>query len=298
VPIDTISTGCLSFDLALGVGGFPRGRVCEIYGQEASGKTTVCLHLIANAQKSGGIGAIIDAEHALDPIYAKNLGVDTDNLLVSQPDYGEQALEIADALVKSGEVDIIVVDSVAALIPKNELDGNYGDAQMGLQARMMSQAMRKLTSAVHKSNCCLVFINQLRSKIGIVFGNPEVTTGGNALKFYSSVRCDVRRIAQIKDGDNVVGSRTRVKIIKNKLSAPYKEAEFDILYGKGISRFGDIIDIASDQGIVQKSGSWFSYGSERIGQGKSNVVEYLESNPEIADKLEAEIRAKLGLKEK
>jgi len=290
VPVDVISTGCLSFDEALGVGGLPRGRVVEIYGPESSGKTTAALHVIANAQKAGGMAAFIDAEHALDPKYAKNLGVDTDNLLVSQPDYGEQALEIADALIKSGEIDVLVIDSVAALIPKNELDGDYGDSQMGLQARMMSQAMRKLTSAVHKSNCCLIFINQLRDKIGVMWGSPETTTGGKALKFYASIRVDIRRIAQIKDGEAIVGSRTKVKIVKNKVAAPFKEAEFDILYGKGISREGDLLELAALRGVVDKSGAWYSYNGERIGQGKANVVEYLEQNPAIADKIEAEIR--------
>lgn len=293
VPVDVISTGCLSFDEALGVGGFPRGRVVEIYGPESSGKTTAALHVIANAQKARGMAAFIDAEHALDPKYAKNLGVDTDNLLVSQPDYGEQALEIADALIKSGEIDVLVIDSVAALIPKNELDGDYGDQQMGLQARMMSQAMRKLTSAVHKSNCCLIFINQLRDKIGVMWGSPETTTGGKALKFYSSVRVDIRRISQIKEGDAVIGSRTKVKIVKNKVAAPFKEAEFDILYGKGISREGDLLELAAIRNVVEKSGAWYSYKGERIGQGKQNVVEYLEQNPEIANKIEAEVRKEL-----
>ena len=290
VPVDVISTGCLSFDEALGVGGFPRGRVCEIYGPESSGKTTAALHVIANAQKSGGLAAFVDAEHALDPKYAKKLGVDTDNLLVSQPDYGEQALEIADALIKSGEIDVLVIDSVAALIPKNELDGNYGDSQMGLQARMMSQAMRKLTSAVHKSNCCLIFINQLRDKIGVMWGSPETTTGGKALKFYASIRVDIRRIAQIKDGDEIVGSRTKVKIVKNKVAAPFKEAEFDIRYGEGISREGDVLDNAVSLSVIDKSGSWFSHKNERLGQGREQVIAILKQNSDWLDRIEKEVR--------
>jgi recombination protein RecA len=294
VPVKVFSTGCLSFDRALVIGGFPRGRVCEMYGPESSGKTTAALQVIASAQKisKDGHSAYIDAEHALDLKYARNLGVDVDNLLVSQPDYGEQALEIADALIKTGEIDVLVIDSVAALIPKNELEGDYGDSQMGLQARMMSQAMRKLTGIVHKSDTCVIFINQIRDKIGVMWGSPETTTGGKALKFYSSIRCDIRRIGQIKDGENIVGSRTKVKIVKNKCARPYQEAEFDILYGKGISRHADLLDLSVQGGLIEKSGSWFSCSGERIGQGRANAIEFLETNPEVADKLEAEIRAK------
>src|ERR1700750_1485446 len=265
VPISTISTGSISFDAALGVGGVPRGRVVEIFGPESSGKTTITLQIIAEAQKAGGLAAFVDAEHALDPGYAKKLGVDVDNLLVSQPDYGEQALEIVDALVKSGAIDVLVVDSVAALVPKAELDGEMGDSHMGLQARLMSQALRKLTGTVSKSRTCLIFINQIREKIGVMFGNPETTTGGRALKFYSSVRVDIRRIGAIKDGDLVVGSRTKVKIVKNKTAAPFREAEFDIMYGEGISREGDVLDLAVTHNIVEKSGAWYSYSGERIG---------------------------------
>jgi recombination protein RecA len=295
VPIAVIPTGSISFDAALGVGGFPRGRVVEIFGPESSGKTTIALQVIAEAQKTGGMAAFVDAEHALDPGYAKKLGVDVDNLLVSQPDYGEQALEITEALVRSNAIDVLVVDSVAALVPKAELDGEMGDSHMGLQARLMSQALRKLTGTVSKSRTCLIFINQIREKIGVMFGNPETTTGGRALKFYSSVRIDIRRIAAIKDGDVVVGSRTKVKVVKNKVAAPFREAEFDILYGEGISREGDLLDLAANQNIVEKSGSWFSYKGERIGQGRENARAFLKENKDTMAKLEAEIRKALGL---
>ncbi|HWG50801.1 MAG TPA: recombinase RecA [Candidatus Acidoferrales bacterium] len=296
VPIAVISTGSISFDAALGVGGFPRGRVVEIFGPESSGKTTVALQVIAEAQKAGGMAAFVDAEHALDPIYAKKLGVDVDNLLVSQPDYGEQALEIAEALVRSNAIDVLVVDSVAALVPKAELEGEMGDSHMGLQARLMSQALRKLTGIVSKSRTCMVFINQIREKIGVMFGNPETTTGGRALKFYSSVRVDIRRIGAIKDGDLVVGSRTKIKVVKNKTAAPFREAEFDIMYGEGISREGDLIDLGVDKGLVEKSGAWFSYKDERIGQGRENAKQFLRENKDIAAKVEAELRRELGLK--
>ena len=295
VPISVISTGSISFDAALGVGGVPRGRVIEIFGPESSGKTTIALEVIAEAQKNGGMAAFVDAEHALDPIYAKKLGVDVDNLLVSQPDYGEQALEIAEALVRSGAIDVLVVDSVAALVPKAELDGEMGDSHVGLQARLMSQALRKLTGIVAKSRTCLIFINQIREKIGVMFGNPETTTGGRALKFYSSVRIDIRRIGAIKDGDQVVGSRTKVKIVKNKTAAPFREAEFDIVYGEGISREGDLIDLAVNLNLVEKSGAWFSYRSDRIGQGRENAKQFLKENVDIREKLEAEVRKALGL---
>jgi recombination protein RecA len=295
VPISVIPTGAISFDAALGVGGFPRGRVIEIFGPESSGKTTIALQVIAEAQKSGGMAAFVDAEHALDPIYAKKLGVDVDNLLVSQPDYGEQALEITEALVRSGAIDVLVVDSVAALVPKAELDGEMGDSHVGLQARLMSQALRKLTGTVSKSRTCLIFINQIREKIGVMFGNPETTTGGRALKFYSSVRIDIRRIAAIKEGDQVMGSRTKVKIVKNKVAAPFREAEFDIMYGEGISREGDMLDLAANNDIVEKSGSWFSYKGERIGQGRENAKAFLKENKDIAAKIEADVRKKLGL---
>ncbi len=295
VPISVISTGAISFDAALGVGGFPRGRVVEIFGPESSGKTTIALQVVAQAQKQGGMAAFVDAEHALDPIYANKLGVDVDNLLVSQPDYGEQALEIAEALVRSGAIDVLVVDSVAALVPKAELDGEMGDSHVGLQARLMSQALRKLTGIVAKSNTCLVFINQIREKIGVMFGNPETTTGGRALKFYSSVRIDIRRIGAIKDGDQVVGSRTRVKVVKNKVAAPFREAEFDMMYGEGISREGDLIDLAVNANLVEKSGSWFSYKGERIGQGRENAKQFLKDNKDLAAKIEAEVRKALGL---
>ena len=295
VPIAVISTGAISFDAALGVGGFPRGRVVEIFGPESSGKTTIALQVIAEAQKTGGMAAFVDAEHALDPGYAKKLGVDVDNLLVSQPDYGEQALEITEALVRSNAIDVLVVDSVAALVPKAELDGEMGDSHMGLQARLMSQALRKLTGTVAKSRTCLIFINQIREKIGVMFGNPETTTGGRALKFYSSVRIDIRRIAAIKEGDVVTGSRTRVKIVKNKVAAPFRESEFDILYGEGISREGDLIDLAVAQNILEKSGSWFSYKGERIGQGRENARSFLKENKDTMAKLDAEVRKALGL---
>jgi len=295
VPISVISTGAISFDAALGVGGFPRGRVIEVFGPESSGKTTITLQVIAEAQKMGGMAAFVDAEHALDPAYAKRLGVDVDNLLVSQPDYGEQALEITEALVRSNAIDVLVVDSVAALVPKAELDGEMGDSHMGLQARLMSQALRKLTGTVSKSRTCLIFINQIREKIGVMFGNPETTTGGRALKFYSSVRVDIRRIAAIKEGDLVVGSRTKVKVVKNKVAAPFREAEFDIMYGEGISREGDMLDLAANNNIVEKSGSWFSYKGERIGQGRENAKTFLKDNKDIATKIEAEVRKALGL---
>jgi recombination protein RecA len=295
VPISVISTGAISFDAALGVGGFPRGRVIEIFGPESSGKTTIALQVIAEAQRQGGMAAFVDAEHALDPIYANKLGVDVDNLLVSQPDYGEQALEIAEALVRSGAIDVLVVDSVAALVPKAELDGEMGDSHVGLQARLMSQALRKLTGIVSKSHTCLVFINQIREKIGVMFGNPETTTGGRALKFYSSVRIDIRRIAAIKDGDQVVGSRTRVKIVKNKTAAPFREAEFDMMYGEGISREGDLLDLAVNGNLVEKSGSWFSYKGERIGQGRENAKQFLKANKDIAARIEEDVRKSLGL---
>ncbi len=295
VPVSVISTGSLSFDDALGVGGMPRGRVVEIFGPESSGKTTVALQVIAEAQKQNGMAAFIDAEHALDPGYARKLGVDIDNLLVSQPDYGEQALEIVEALVRSNAIDIVVVDSVAALVPKAELDGEMGDSHMGLQARLMSQALRKLSGFVARSNTCLLFINQIREKIGVIFGNPETTTGGRALKFYSSVRVDIRRIAAIKEGDRVVGNRTRVKIVKNKVAAPFRNAEFDILYGEGISKEGDLLDMAVEKRFIEKSGSWFSYGSERIGQGRENARTFLRDNPDLYGKLMTELRKSPGL---
>ena len=296
VPISVIGTGSISFDAALGVGGVPRGRVIEIFGPESSGKTTITLQIIAEAQRTGGLAAFVDAEHALDPLYAKKLGVDTDNLLISQPDYGEQALEITEALVKSGAIDVLVIDSVAALVPKAELDGEMGDSHVGLQARLMSQALRKLTGTVAKSRTCLIFINQIREKIGVMFGNPETTTGGRALKFYSSVRIDIRRIGAVKDGDVVVGSRTKVKIVKNKVAAPFRDAEFDILYGEGISREGDTLDLAVLHNIVEKSGAWYSYSGERIGQGRENVRNYLKENKETFVRIDTELRQKLGLK--
>ena len=295
VPIAVISSGAISIDAALGTGGFPRGRVCEIFGPESSGKTTISLQVIAEAQKRGGMAAFIDVEHALDPIYARKLGVDVDNLLVSQPDYGEQALEIADTLVRSGAVDVVVIDSVAALVPKAELEGEMGDSHMGLQARLMSQALRKLTGIVSKSKTCLIFINQIRDKIGVMFGSPETTTGGRALKFYSSVRVDIRRIAAIKDGDTVVGNRTKVKIVKNKLASPFREAEFDIIYGEGISKEGDLIDLGVANNVIEKSGSWLSYKGERIGQGRENAKQFLKDNPDIRQKIELEVRRALGL---
>src|SRR3984885_1567320 len=295
VPVAVISTGSLSVDAALGIGGFPRGRICEVYGPESSGKTTLALQVVAEAQKKGGMAAFIDVEHALDPAYARKLGVDVDNLLVSQPDYGEQALEIVGALVSSGSIDVLVVDSVAALVPKAELDGEMGDSHMGLQARLMSQALRKLTGIASKSKTCLIFINQIREKIGVMFGSPETTTGGRALKFYSSVRIDIRRIAAIKDGDIVTGSRTRVKIVKNKVAAPFREAEFDILYGEGISREGDLLDIAVNNNLLEKSGSWYSYKGERIGQGRENARQFLKDNKDVMAKLDTEVRKALGL---
>jgi recombination protein RecA len=295
VPVSVIPSGCLSIDAALGVGGFPRGRVIEIYGPESGGKTTMTLHVIAEAQKLGGQAAFIDAEHALDPVYARKLGVDVDNLLVSQPDNGEQALEIAETLIRSGGVDIVVVDSVAALVPKAELEGDMGDPQMGLQARLMSQALRKLTGIVSKSRTCLIFINQIREKIGVMFGNPETTTGGRALKFYASMRVDIRRIQAIKEGDKVVGSRTRAKVVKNKVAAPFREAEFDIVYGEGISREGDLIDLGVDKGVLEKSGTWISFGGERMGQGRENARIFLKENKDIRDKLENTLRKKLEI---
>jgi recombination protein RecA len=291
--IEAISTGSIGLDVALGIGGLPRGRVVEIYGPESSGKTTLTLQVIAEAQKLGGTAAFVDAEHALDPSYAGKLGVDVDELLVSQPDTGEQALEITDMLVRSGAVDIVIVDSVAALTPKAEIEGEMGDSHMGLQARLMSQALRKLTGNIKRSNTMVVFINQIRMKIGVMFGSPETTTGGNALKFYSSVRLDIRRIGAIKKGDEVIGNQTRVKVVKNKVSPPFKQAEFEILYGEGISRHGEIIDLGVQHGIVDKAGSWYSYGDDRIGQGKENVREFLRNNPEMADEIEGKIRAKL-----
>ena len=295
VPISVISTGSISFDAALGVGGVPRGRVIEIFGPESSGKTTITLQIIAEAQRNGGLAAFVDAEHALDPVYARKLGVDTDNLLISQPDYGEQALEITEALVRSGAIDVLVVDSVAALVPKAELDGEMGDSHVGLQARLMSQALRKLTGTVSKSRTSLIFINQIREKIGVMFGNPETTTGGRALKFYSSVRVDIRRIAAVKEGDVVTGSRTKVKIVKNKVAAPFREAEFDILYGEGISREGDVLDLAVLHNIVEKSGAWYSYDGERLGQGRENVRGFLKDHVDIFTKLDAQVRQKLGI---
>jgi recombination protein RecA len=295
VPISVISTGSVSFDAALGVGGFPRGRVVEVFGPESSGKTTIALQVIAEAQKTGGMAAFVDAEHALDPQYAKKLGVDVDNLLVSQPDYGEQALEITEALVRSNAIDVLVVDSVAALVPKAELEGEMGDSHMGLQARLMSQALRKLTGTVSKSRTCLIFINQIREKIGVMFGNPETTTGGRALKFYSSMRIDIRRIAAIKEGDIVVGSRTKVKVVKNKVAAPFREAEFDIMYGEGISREGDLLDLAVTHDLVEKSGAWYSYKGERIGQGRENARAFLKENKDIMAKIEAEVRKALNI---
>ncbi|MGH9357747.1 MAG: recombinase RecA [Terriglobia bacterium] len=295
VPVEVIPTGALSIDAALGVGGMPRGRVVEIYGPESSGKTTIALHVIAEAQRRGGMAAFVDAEHALDAAYAQRLGVDVDNLLVSQPDYGEQALEITEALVRSNAVDVLVIDSVAALVPKAELDGDMGDSMPGLQARLMSQALRKLTGVVSKSKTCLIFINQIREKIGVMFGSPETTSGGRALKFYSSVRIDIRRIASIKDGDRVVGNHVKVKVVKNKMAAPFREAEFDILYGEGISKEGDLIDLAANLNILEKSGSWFSLAGERIGQGRENVRQFLKENADTRKKLEIEVRKALNL---
>jgi recombination protein RecA len=295
VAVDVIPSGSLGLDVALGVGGYPRGRVVEIYGPESSGKTTLALHAIAEAQRRGGTAAFIDAEHALDPNYSRSLGVDLDNLLIAQPDTGEQALEIAETLVRSGAVDVIVIDSVAALVPRAEIEGEMGDSHMGLQARLMSQALRKLTGVISKSRSCVVFINQIRMKIGVMFGNPETTTGGNALKFYSSVRLDIRKIATIKDGDSVVGNRTRVRVVKNKMAPPFKEAEFDIMYGQGISRIGEVLDIGVKENVVDKSGAWFSYGNDRLGQGRERVKEFLVENADLADAIEKDIKTKLGL---
>lgn len=294
-PMEFIPTGAISIDYALGIGGMPRGRVVEIFGPESSGKTTLALQVIAEAQKLGGMAAFVDAEHALDAAYAKKLGVDVENLLVSQPDNGEQALEIVEVLIRSGGVDVVVVDSVAALVPRAEIEGEMGDAQMGLQARLMSQALRKLTGVVSKSKTCLIFINQLREKIGVMFGNPETTTGGRALKFYASVRVDIRRIASIKDGDTVIGGRTRVKIVKNKVAPPFREAEFDVMYGEGISREGDLLDLAVDKRIIEKSGAWFAYGGERLGQGRENAKAFLRENPDLFRTIEDRVRKELGL---
>jgi recombination protein RecA len=295
VAVPSISTGSISVDAALGIGGFPRGRISEIFGPESSGKTTVALQVVAEAQKAGGMAAFIDVEHALDPAYARKLGVDVDNLLVSQPDYGEQALEITNALIGSGSIDVLVVDSVAALVPKAELDGEMGDSFMGVHARLMSQAMRKLTGIVSKSNTCLIFINQIREKIGVMFGNPETTTGGRALKFYASMRADIRRIAAIKEGEAVIGNRTKIKIVKNKMAPPFREAEFDIIYGEGISKEGDLIDLGAAQNLIEKSGAWYSYKGERIGQGRENAKQFLKDNPDVRKKLDAELRKALGL---
>lgn len=295
--VETVPTGSLSLDIALGLGGVPKGRIIEVYGPESSGKTTVALHMVAEVQKRGGIAGFIDAEHALDPVYAKNIGVDIDNLYISQPDNGEQALEITETMVRSGAVDIIIVDSVAALVPKAEIDGDMGDSHVGLQARLMSQALRKLTAAISKSNCIVIFINQLREKVGVMFGNPETTTGGRALKFYSSIRLDVRRIEALKQGGEIVGNRTRIKVVKNKVAPPFREAEFDIMFGKGISREGDILDLAASLGIVQKSGAWFAYRDDKIGQGRENAKQYLREHPEVMDEIEHQVRVSYGLEE-
>lgn len=292
-PLEFISTGSISLDIALGIGGIPKGRIIEIYGPESSGKTTLATHIIAEAQKKGGIAAFIDAEHAFDQFYAKKLGVDTDNLLISQPDNGEQALEIADNLIRSGAIDVIVIDSVAALVPKSEIEGEMGDSKMGLHARLMSQALRKLTGTISKTGCCCIFINQLRDKIGVMFGNPETTTGGNALKFYASVRLDIRRISQIKDTDEVSGNRVKVKIVKNKVAPPFRIAEFDVMFGEGISKNGEIIDLGVDFGIIKKAGSWFSYGDTKLGQGRDAVKQLLSDNPELAEELEAKIKTEV-----
>lgn len=293
--VETIPTGSLSLDIALGLGGVPKGRIIEVYGPESSGKTTVALHMVAEVQKRSGIAGFIDAEHALDPAYAKNIGVDIENLYISQPDNGEQALEITETMVRSGAVDIIIVDSVAALVPKAEIDGDMGDSHVGLQARLMSQALRKLTAAISKSNCIVIFINQLREKVGVMFGNPETTTGGRALKFYSSIRLDVRRIEALKQGGEMVGNRTRIKVVKNKVAPPFREAEFDIMFGKGISKEGDVLDLAASVGIVQKSGAWFAYGGDKIGQGRENAKAYLREHPEIMDEIEHKVRVAYGL---
>ena len=295
--VETIPTGSLSLDLALGLGGIPKGRIIEIYGPESSGKTTVTLHMIAEVQKRGGIAGFIDAEHALDPVYAKNIGVDIDNLYISQPDCGEQALEITETMVRSGAIDIVVVDSVAALVPKAEIDGDMGDSHVGLQARLMSQALRKLTAVISKSNCTVIFINQLREKVGVMFGNPETTTGGRALKFYSSVRLDVRRTESLKQSGEVVGNRTRVKVVKNKIAPPFKEAEFDIMFGQGISKVGDILDLAAENNIVNKSGAWYAYEGNKIGQGRENAKNYLNENPAICEEIEKKVRAHFGLED-
>jgi recombination protein RecA len=295
--IETVPTGSISLDIALGLGGLPKGRIIEIYGPESSGKTTVALHAVAEVQKRGGIAGFIDAEHALDPVYAKNIGVDIDNLYISQPDSGEQALEITETMVRSGAVDIVIVDSVAALVPKAEIDGDMGDSHVGLQARLMSQALRKLTAVISKSNCIVIFINQLREKVGVMFGNPETTTGGRALKFYSSVRLDVRRIEALKQGGEVVGNRTRIKVVKNKIAPPFREAEFDIMFGQGISKEGDLLDLASNINVVQKSGAWFAYEGEKIGQGRENAKAYLKENPAICEEIERKVRAHYQLEE-
>jgi recombination protein RecA len=295
INVETVPTGSLSLDIALGLGGVPKGRIVEIYGPESSGKTTVALHMVAEVQRRGGIAGFIDAEHALDPVYARNIGVDIDNLYISQPDNGEQALEITETMVRSGAVDIVIVDSVAALVPRAEIDGDMGDSHVGLQARMMSQACRKLTAAISKTNCIVIFINQLREKVGVMFGNPETTTGGRALKFYSSVRLDVRRIEALKQGGEVVGNRTRIKVVKNKVAPPFREAEFDIMFGKGISREGDVLDLAVSLGIIQKSGAWFAYNEGKIGQGRENAKAYLKEHPEILDEVENRVREAYGL---
>ncbi len=295
MSVGAIPTGSLSLDIALGIGGIPKGRIVEIYGSESSGKTTLTLHMIAQAQKQGGIAGFIDAEHALDPEYAKNIGVDIDNLYISQPDSGEQALEIAETMVRSGAIDIVVIDSVAALVPKDEIDGNMGDSHMGLQARLMSQALRKLTGIINKTNCTVVFINQLREKIGVMFGNPETTTGGNALKFYASVRMDVRRIDKIQQAGQVIGNRTRVKVVKNKVAPPFKQAEFDIMYGKGISSSGDLVDLAANIDVINKSGAWYAYNGEKIGQGRENAKQYLEDNPAVYAEIDKKVRQHFGL---
>ena len=293
--VETIPTGSLSLDIALGLGGIPKGRIVEIYGPESSGKTTVALHMVAEVQKRGGVAGFIDAEHALDPVYASKIGVDIDNLYISQPDNGEQALEITETLVRSGAVDIIIVDSVAALVPKAEIDGDMGDSHVGLQARLMSQALRKLTAVISKSNCVVIFINQLREKVGVMFGNPETTTGGRALKFYSSIRMDVRRIETLKQAGEMIGNRTRIKVVKNKIAPPFKEAEFDIMFGQGISREGDILDLAANLGVINKSGAWYAYNDEKIGQGRENAKNYLKENPDVMNEVEARVRAHYGL---
>ncbi|CAO5674357.1 MAG: Protein RecA [Holosporales bacterium] len=295
IETDVVSTGSLGLDIALGIGGLPKGRIIEVYGPESSGKTTLALHVVAEAQKSGGVCAFVDAEHALDPIYARKLGVDLDSLLISQPDTGEQALEIADTLVRSGGIDVLIIDSVAALVPKAELEGEMGESHMGLQARLMSQALRKLTGSISKTGCMVIFINQIRQKIGIMFGNPETTTGGNALKFYASVRIDIRRVGAIKDKENVIGNQTRVKVVKNKMAPPFKVVDFDIMYGEGISKTGELIDLGVKAGVIDKAGSWYSYGSQRIGQGREVTRQFLKDNPDLLDKIEQAIRANAGI---